>query len=79
MKCEELIQYLSDYIDRELDDELRADAQEHLATCHNCRVVLDSTQKMIFLYRKAGPQAIPAARRGPLFDRLQKALADQTD
>jgi anti-sigma factor RsiW len=79
MKCEELIQYLSDYIDRELDDELRADAQEHLATCHNCRVVLDSTQKMIFLYRQTGSQVIPAARRGPLFDRLKRALADQTD
>jgi len=45
MKCEDLLQYLSDYIDQELDEELTAEAQEHLATCHNCRVVLDTTQQ----------------------------------
>jgi anti-sigma factor RsiW len=43
MNCSELMQYLSDYIDQELDEELTAEAQEHLATCHNCSVVLDST------------------------------------
>ncbi len=74
MNCEELIRYLSDYIDRELDEELRADAQEHLATCRNCRVVLDTTQQMIFLYRRTGRRAIPAERRGRLFRRLQEAF-----
>lgn len=75
MKCEELVRYLSDYIDQGLDEELRADAQEHLAVCHNCRVVLDTTQQMIFLYRQTGRQSIPAERRGALFRRLQVAFA----
>ena len=75
MKCEELIQYLSDYIDQGLTEELRADAQEHLATCHNCHVVLDTTQQMIFLYRQTGRQSIPAQRRGELFRHLQEAFA----
>lgn len=74
MKCEELVAYLSDYIDQDLDEELRADAQEHLSTCENCRVVLDTTQQMIFLYRKTGRQAIPAERRRELFSRLQDAF-----
>ena len=63
MQCEELLTYLSDYIDQDLDEDLRADAQEHLATCQNCRVVLDTTQQTIFLYRRQGQRAIPAARR----------------
>ncbi len=75
MECEELIQYLSDYIDQGLDEELRADAQEHLATCPNCRVVLDTTQQMIFLYRQTGLRAIPAERRQALFRRLQDIFA----
>lgn len=75
MKCEELIQYLSDYIDQDLDEELTAEAQEHLATCHNCRVALDTTQQMIFLYRQTGRQAIPAERRRALFRQLQEAFA----
>ena len=74
MECEELLAYLSDYIDQNLDQELRADAQEHLATCQNCRVVLDTTQQTIFLYRKQGRRVIPAARRQRLFNELQNAF-----
>lgn len=74
MNCEELVAYLSDYIDQNLDEELRQDAQEHLATCHNCRVVLDTTQKTIFLYRKTGQEKIPAPRREALFNRLKDAF-----
>ncbi|HEC22206.1 MAG TPA: zf-HC2 domain-containing protein [Chloroflexi bacterium] len=74
MNCDELLAYLSDYIDNNLDEELTAEAQEHLATCHNCRVVLDTTQQTIFLYRRQGRRAIPAARRERLFNQLQDAF-----
>ena len=72
--CEELLQYLSDYIDNDLDEELTAVAQHHLASCHNCRVVLDSTQQTIFLFREQGKRTIPAERRQRLFGRLQAAF-----
>ena len=75
MECDELVQYLSDYIDQGLTKDLRKDAEEHLSTCQNCRVVLDTTQQMIFLYREAGRQAIPAERREVLFHHLQEAFA----
>lgn len=78
MTCEELLAYLSDYIDRDLDEELTADAQEHLATCHNCRVVLDTTQQTIFLFREQGKRTIPAQRRERLFGRLQDAFVNRT-
>ena len=74
MKCEELLQYLSAYIDQELDEELTAEAQEHLANCRNCRVVLDTTQQTIFLFREQGKRTIPAARRQRLFNQLQNAF-----
>lgn len=74
MNCEGLIKYLSDYIDNDLDETLRADAQAHLASCKNCHVVLDTTQKMIVLCRGAARRGIPAARRGALFARLQSAI-----
>ncbi len=72
--CEALLQYLSDYIDNDLDEELSAVAQNHLASCHNCRVVLDSTQQTIFLFREQGQRTIPAQRRQRLFDQLQTAF-----
>lgn len=74
MTCDELLTYLSDYIDQHLDAELTAAAQEHLASCENCRVVLDTTQQTIFLYREQGRRQIPAARRQRLFDQLEAAF-----
>ncbi|MDW8325947.1 MAG: zf-HC2 domain-containing protein [Anaerolineales bacterium] len=75
MTCAELIQYLSDYIDQDLNEELTREAQEHLTTCRNCRVVLNTTQKTILLYKQTGRQTIPAERRATLFARLQAALS----
>lgn len=76
MECEELIRYLSDYIDHQLDEELTEEAQEHLRTCHNCRVVLDSTQKMILLYRQRGKASrIPAERQQALYSQIAAAFA----
>ena len=74
MKCEDLLQYLSDYIDQNLSEDLVSDAQEHLATCQNCRVVLDTTQQTIFLFREQGKRTIPAQRRQRLFNQLQEAF-----
>lgn len=74
MSCEELIAYLSDYIDRNLSAELLGEAQAHLATCQNCQVVLDSTQKVIFLYHATRQRAIPAHRRQAIFSRLKQAM-----
>lgn len=75
MDCKTLIQYLSAYIDNELDEELAAEARDHLATCRNCHVVLDSTQKTILLYRARGDkQRIPAERGAALYGRLAQAF-----
>jgi predicted anti-sigma-YlaC factor YlaD len=83
MKCEELVSYLSDYIDNNLDEDLTESAQEHLRTCENCRVVLDTTQQMILLYREQGKaKQIPAQRQQKLYQNLmdtflQKSSEDQ--
>ena len=75
MRCEELLAYLSDYIDGDMSGELSAAAQEHLATCANCRVVLNTTQKAIFLVNSYNTRVIPAERRQSLWSQLEKALA----
>jgi predicted anti-sigma-YlaC factor YlaD len=79
MTCEELLTYLSDYIDHNLDEALTAAAQEHLRTCPNCRVVLDSTQQTILLYREQNQrQHIPADRSAALYDQIAKAFTNRT-
>ncbi len=80
MECKEVIAYLSDYIDRNLSDELATDIREHIATCRNCHVVLDSTQQTILLYRERGRQVgLPPARHTALFAQLATALAGRDD
>lgn len=74
MDCETLLAYLSDYIDHNLSENLSQAAQDHLQTCQNCRVVLDSTQRTIRLARQHSQTVIPAERRQALFTQIQRAF-----
>jgi anti-sigma factor RsiW len=78
MTCEELITYLSGYVDDELGEDLTREARRHLATCQNCQVVLNTTQRTILLGRGQAQRTIPADRRGLLFARLQEAFLRQS-
>lgn len=79
MNCAELVRYLSRYIDNDLDDDLAAAACEHLATCANCQIVLDSAQRTIALGRGLSARVVPTDRREALFMRIQAALAQRDE
>jgi len=71
LTCEQLLDHLSDYIDGNLSDELVEAAQEHLMTCHNCHVVLSSTQQTILLYREQQrAQAMSDERQNAIYNTL---------
>ena len=74
MTCEELVSYLSAYLDQELDEDLTAAAQQHLATCSNCQVVLHTTRRVIQLGQAHYQVALPASRRVALYRRLRRAF-----
>jgi predicted esterase len=78
MTCEELLGYLSTYIDHELNEPLAQTAQVHLATCHNCQVVLNTTQQVILLGHGQHQRVIPRERRERLFAQLQSAFLQRT-
>ncbi len=74
MTCAQLVQYLSDYIDAELDEPLTNVARTHLATCRHCHILLDTTQNTITLYREHDKQVIPGARRMRLFNEIRASF-----
>lgn len=74
MTCEQLVSYLSAYLDQELDEELTAAAQQHLATCSNCRVVLHTTRRVIQLGQAQYQVALQASQRERLYSRLRQAF-----
>ncbi len=57
--CKQLIAQLSSFLDGELDPVLCQKIEQHLATCPNCSMVVDTTKKTITLYRDAPPEEIP--------------------
>ncbi len=75
LTCEEVTQYISDYIDNELDEPLAEAARQHIATCKHCHILLDTTEDTISLYREGSPRVIPDASRTRLFQEIQESFA----
>lgn len=51
MTCTDFLAGLTDYFDGRVSPELLVEVENHIAQCHHCEVVLDSTTKTINIYR----------------------------
>lgn len=70
--CRELLGALSDYVDGELEETLCVELERHLAHCENCRVVVDTLRKTVYLYHvTARPEPVPDEIRQRLFKKLE--------
>ena len=74
--CKHVWQYISAYIDDELDAELRARIERHLETCEICSAVLDSTRNVIVLVADDRVFELPAGFSERLHDRLDKEFSE---
>jgi len=71
VNCGELIGSLSDYIDGELEQALCDEIERHVRGCEDCRVVVDTLKKTIYLYHETSSKtAMPSSVRERLFHRL---------
>lgn len=68
--CRELLGDLSDYLDGEAGAAACAEIERHLATCAECRIVVDTLRKTVYLYKELPKPELPGAAR----ERLYKAL-----
>ncbi|MBI2955767.1 MAG: zf-HC2 domain-containing protein [Acidobacteria bacterium] len=71
MNCQEVVRWLTDYLDGELDATLLETLEAHLRDCDDCRIVVDTTRKTIELYCRCEPLPLPPGVR----ERLDAALA----
>jgi predicted anti-sigma-YlaC factor YlaD len=66
--CRYLLDSLSDYIDGDAAVEVCAEIERHLDDCENCRIVVDSLRKTVYLYRAAsGEPEVPQDVRMRLY------------
>lgn len=69
--CHYLLESLSEYIDGDIGEELCAEIERHMEDCENCRVVVDTLRKTVYLYRTTQePTAMPSEVRERLYQRL---------
>jgi anti-sigma factor RsiW len=66
VKCSEFLHELTDYLDGVIDIDTKSELEEHLAWCHNCYVVCDTTKKTIEIYRDSKLYELPEDLRSKL-------------
>ena len=70
-ECCKLLSSLSEYIDGEVSAEICQEIERHLSGCDNCRIVVDSLRKTIYLYHATATlPAVPDDVRQRLYQRL---------
>ena len=57
--CDKVLDQLSEYLDEEMRAELCEAIKNHLARCHDCKVLVDSVRKTIVLYQNHSSIEIP--------------------
>jgi predicted anti-sigma-YlaC factor YlaD len=77
LTCEEVLANLSEYFDEECSAELRAQLEDHISKCRRCRVVFDSTGKMLKILVDVEPFEVPLAVSARLYSRLQEVLSEE--
>ena len=75
LTCKDFLSELSEYLDENLDAELRAKLERHMSECPNCWVIADTTRKTIQIYQGIDPLPIPADVEKRLMRALEKKLA----
>ena len=70
LTCKDFLRELSDFLDENLDAEIRAKLEQHMTECPNCWVIADTTRKTIKIYKGMDPYPIPS----DVEERLMKAL-----
>lgn len=75
MFCKEMLGSLSGYLDGELETQLCAEIEQHMAGCGNCRVVVDTLRKTVMLYRQYGHEPVPPEAKERLYAVLKLEAA----
>ena len=72
LNCGAFLDEISDYVDGVAGEALCAEIEQHMAGCDDCRIVVDTLKKTIYLYHETSSvkTVIPTDVRERLFHRL---------
>ena len=75
LTCKQFLEELSDYLDENVDAEIRAKLERHITECPNCWVITDTTKKTIHIYRGMEAYPIPGDVESRLMAALERRMA----
>jgi len=73
--CEEVWRQISNYLDDEVDSELRAVLASHFKNCSHCSAVLDGTRNVVKLVGDGRAFELPASAGQNLYKKLNHHLS----
>lgn len=77
LTCKRFLQELNDYLDENLDPEVRNELQRHVNECPNCWVVCNTTEKTLKVFKGMDCKPVPAGIQQRLLDALEKRIAER--
>ncbi len=75
LDCRQVLAELSNYIDDEVTLKLKHALEEHLAHCHRCGVIYDTTRRTLSIVTDSLPPATPVEVSARLHARLRLLYA----
>ena len=75
LTCRQFLQELNDYLDPNVDMELKRRLESHVSECPNCFVIVDTTRRTLQVFKGVEPQTIPEDVRTRLLKALELKMA----
>jgi anti-sigma factor (TIGR02949 family) len=72
IRCEDVLEHLVAFLDREIDAETAADIERHLETCRGCFSRAEFERKLKAQVRATGTAAAPARLRARVKEIMEK-------
>jgi anti-sigma factor (TIGR02949 family) len=77
LTCKDFLRELSEFLDENLDAEVRAKLERHITECPNCWVIADTTRKTVRIYKGMDPYPVPKDVEERLMQAIERKMASQ--
>jgi anti-sigma factor (TIGR02949 family) len=75
LSCQQVLEELNSYVDREASADLRRAIELHLERCPRCWVVYDTTARTLRIVTEAEPFEVPLEVSARLYQRLAQVFS----
>ena len=77
LTCKDFLRELSEFLDEDLDAEVRAKLERHITECPNCWVIADTTRKTVRIYKGMDPYPVPKDVEERLMQAIERKMASK--